>query len=133
MACFASASTSAFPHRTCLYAARRAITTAQQIRSSVVNASRSEAARLTLPRDFGKLDRDSLGWRGGKMPLRGYLVVPGLKGATGAMLRAPEGGAKKSRSVLCELCRDVFSKDDVLLWVARRAGQPGRKATQWGH
>lgn len=66
------------------------------------------------------------------MPLRGYLVVPGPKGVTGILLRAPEGGARKNRSVLCELCRDVFSKEDVLLWVARRAGQSGRNGNTVG-
>lgn len=109
--------------------------TPQQIRSSFINASRSEAAKLTLPKDFDSLDWESLdflGWRDAKMPLRGYLVVPGPKGLTGIMLRAPEGGARKNRSVLCELCRDVFSKEDVLLWVARRAGQPGRDGNTVG-
>lgn len=109
--------------------------TPQQIRSSFINASRSEAAKLTLPKDFDSLDWENLeflGWRDGKMPLRGYLVVPGPKGLTGIMLRAPEGGARKNRSVLCELCRDVFSKDDVLLWVARRAGQSGRAGNTVG-
>jgi hypothetical protein len=103
--------------------------TAQQIRSSFINASRSEAAKLNLPQDFDALEwasLDFLGWRDNKMPLRGYLVVPGPTGLTGIMLRAPEGGARKNRSVLCELCRDVFSKEDVLLWVAKRAGQSGR-------
>lgn len=110
--------------------------TPQQIRSSFVNASRSEAAKLNLPPNFGDLDWDNLdflGWRDPKMPLRGYLVVPaGPKGLTGVMLRAPEGGARKNRSVLCELCRDVFSKEDVLLWVARRAGQSGRDGNTVG-
>jgi hypothetical protein len=101
--------------------------THQQIRSSFVNASRSEAAKLNLPKDFG-----FLGWRDEKMPLRGYLVVPGPDGLTGIMLRAPEGGARKNRSVLCELCRDVFSKEDVLLWVAKRAGQSGRDGNTVG-
>ncbi len=109
--------------------------TPQQIRSSFVNASRSEAAKLTLPKDFDSLDWDSLdflGWRDEKMPLRGYLVVPDPKGLTGILLRAPEGGARKNRSVLCELCRDVFSKEDVLLWVARRAGPSGRNGNTVG-
>jgi hypothetical protein len=109
--------------------------TPQQIRSSFINASRSEAAKLNLPRDFDALDWDRLdflGWRDDKMPLRGYLVVPRPEGLTGIMLRAPEGGAKKRRSVLCELCRDVFSKEDVLLWVARRAGQSGRDGNTVG-
>jgi hypothetical protein len=34
--------------------------------------------------------------------------------------------------VLCELCRDVFSKEDVLLWVAKRAGQSGRDGNSVG-
>ncbi|MET3934375.1 FBP domain-containing protein [Arthrobacter sp. OAP107] len=109
--------------------------TPQQIRSSFINATRSEAARLTLPKNLGSQPWDSLdflGWRDEKMPLRGYLVVPGPKGVTGIMLRAPEGGAKKNRSVLCELCRDVFSKEDVLLWVAKRAGQSGRDGNTVG-
>ena len=109
--------------------------TPQQIRSSFVNASRSEAAKLTLPKNFDFLDWDNLeflGWRDEKMPLRGYLVVPGPKGITGVMLRAPEGGARKNRAVLCELCRDVHSKDDVLLWVAKRAGQSGRNGNTVG-
>jgi hypothetical protein len=109
--------------------------TAQQIRSSFINASRSEAAKLNLPKSFDTLDweaLDFLAWRDAKMPLRGYLVVQGPKGPTGIMLRAPEGGAKKNRSVLCELCRDVFSKDEVLLWVAKRAGPSGRNGNTLG-
>ena len=109
--------------------------TPQHIRSSFINASRSDAAKLTLPKDFDSLDwgsLDFLGWRDEKMPLRGYLVVPEAKGLTGIMLRAPEGGARKNRSVLCELCRDVFSKEDVLLWVAKRAGQAGRDGNTVG-
>jgi hypothetical protein len=81
--------------------------TPEQIRSSFINASRSEAAKLNLPKEFDALEWDSLdflGWRDHKMPLRGYLVVPGPGGLTGIMLRAPEGAAKKNRSVLCELC-----------------------------
>lgn len=107
----------------------------QQIRSSFVNASRSEAAKLNLPRHFDSLDWDNLeflGWRDEKMPQRGYLVVPHQGKLTGIMLRAPEGGSGKKRVVLCELCRDVFSKDDVYLWVAKRAGQSGRDGNTVG-
>ncbi|MDP9906953.1 MULTISPECIES: FBP domain-containing protein [Arthrobacter] len=109
--------------------------TAQQIRSSFINASRSEAAKLNLPKDFDSLDWDNLeflGWRDEKMPMRGYLVLPNDGSLTGIMLRAPEGGSGKKRSVLCELCRDVFSKDDVYLWVAKRAGQSGRDGNTVG-
>ncbi len=107
----------------------------REIRSSFINATRSEVAKLNLPQNFDTLDwenLDFLGWRDPKMPLRAYLVVPGEDGLTGLLLRAPEGGAKKNRSVLCEMCRDVFSKEDVLLWVAKRAGQSGRDGNTVG-
>lgn len=107
----------------------------REIRSSFINASRSETAKLNLPPDFDALDwgnLEFLGWRDEKMPLRAYLVVPTERGLTGVLLRAPDGGAKKNRSVLCEMCRDVFSKEDVLLWVAKRAGQAGRNGNTVG-
>ena len=110
--------------------------TVQQIRSSFINASRSEAARLTPPQDFDTLDWDRLdflGWRDPKMPLRGYIVFAADGGKpTSIMLRAPEGGARKNRSVLCELCRSVDASNDVYLWVARRAGQSGRNGNTVG-
>ncbi|WP_159708919.1 FBP domain-containing protein [Arthrobacter sp. 18067] len=109
--------------------------TAQQIRSSFVNASRSEAAKVNLPRNFDTLNWDSLeflGWRDEKMPQRGYLVVQHRGKLTGILLRAPEGGSGKRRVVLCELCRDVFSKDDVYLWVAKKAGQSGKDGNTVG-
>lgn len=109
--------------------------TAQQIRSSFINASRSEAAKLTLPKNFESIEWDSLeflGWRDEKMPQRGYLVLPVNGKPTGIMLRAPEGGSGKKRAVLCELCRDVFSKADVYLWVAKRAGQSGKDGNTVG-
>lgn len=105
------------------------------IRSSFINATRSETAKLTPPKNLEDLDwenLDVLGWRDPKMPLRGYLVLPTDRGPTGILLRAPESGARKNRSVLCELCRDVYSKEDVLLWVARRAGQSGRDGNSVG-
>ncbi|MHA7188672.1 FBP domain-containing protein [Arthrobacter sp. MDT2-16] len=107
----------------------------KDIRSSFINATRSETVKLTPPKNLDTLDwenLDFLGWRDEKMPLRGYLVVPGRQGPSGILLRAPEGGARKNRSVLCELCRDVYSKEDVLLWVARRSGQSGRDGNTVG-
>ncbi|MDP5226779.1 MULTISPECIES: FBP domain-containing protein [Arthrobacter] len=109
---------------------------AQKIRASFINASRSETSKLNLPKDFDSLDwenLDVLGWRDPKMPLRGYLVFPSGDGlVTSVLLRAPEGGARKNRSVLCELCRAVHAKNDVFLWVARRAGQSGRDGNTVG-
>lgn len=107
----------------------------KQIRSCFVNASRSEAAKLTLPANFADLDwdaLDSLGWRDPKMPMRGYLITRTADRLVGIMLRAPEGGSGKKRRVLCELCRDVYSEEDVYLWVSKRAGQSGRDGNSVG-
>jgi hypothetical protein len=107
----------------------------KQIRSCFVNASRSEAAKLTLPAGFASLDWDRLdflGWRDEKMPQRGYLVSQTGDRLVGLMLRAPDGGSGKNRKVLCDLCRDVFSEEDVYLWVAKRAGQSGRDGNTVG-
>lgn len=109
--------------------------TDKQIRSCFVNASRSEAAKLTLPARFATLDWDRLdflGWRDEKMPQRGYLVSQTGDRPVGLMLRAPDGGSGKNRKVLCDLCRDVFSEEDVYLWVAKRAGQSGRDGNTVG-
>ncbi len=107
----------------------------KQIRSCFVNASRSEAAKLTLPARFAGLDWDRLdflGWRDEKMPQRGYLVSNAGDRLVGLMLRAPDGGSGRNRKVLCDLCRDVFSEEDVFLWVAKRAGQSGRDGNTVG-
>ncbi|WP_104091253.1 FBP domain-containing protein [Arthrobacter sp. GMC3] len=107
----------------------------KQIRSCFVNASRSEAAKLTLPANFPTLDWESLdflGWRDAKMPMRGYLIIRIEQRLVGIMLRAPEGGSGKKRRVLCELCRDVYSEEDVYLWVSKRAGQSGRDGNSVG-
>lgn len=107
----------------------------KQIRSCFINASRSEAAKLTLPANFATLDWESLdflGWRDEKMPLRGYLVIRTAGKLVGILLRAPEGGSGQKRRVLCELCRDVYSEEDVYLWVSKRAGQSGRDGNSVG-
>lgn len=107
----------------------------KQIRCCFVNASRSEAAKLTLPSNFATLDwerLDYLGWRDEKMPQRGYLIMCSGDRLVGLMLRAPEGGSGRNRRVLCDLCRDVHCEADVYLWVAKRAGQSGRDGNTVG-
>lgn len=109
--------------------------TEKALRSAFINASRSEAAKATLPDDFADIaweDLDYFGWRDARMPQRGYILRWQENRLVGLMLRAPDGGSGKNRRVLCDLCRDVFSKDDVYLWVARRAGQSGRDGNTVG-
>lgn len=109
--------------------------TESEIRRSFINASRSETAALNLPQNFGSLDwdqLDQLGWRDHKMPKRGYLLAPFEGSVVGVLLRAPDTAAPKNRAVLCALCQDIMSKDEVFLFVARRAGASGRNGNSVG-
>lgn len=108
---------------------------ADDIRRSFVNTSRSEVKAINFPTDFDQLDweqLDYLGWRDAKMPQRGYLVFPDETGLIGIALRAPAGGSGKIRKIICDLCRDVRSETDVYLYVARKAGHAGRDGNTVG-
>ena len=106
----------------------------KQIRASFVNCSRREAAQLTLPLDLSELrwDRlDVLGWIDRKAPLRAYVVLPVDDALVGIALRSPEVTGKRRRAV-CAWCEDVYATDDVSMYVARRAGAPGRNGDTVG-
>lgn len=105
-----------------------------EIQNSFVNASRSETAKIILPKDLATLnwDRlDYLGWRDPKLPLRGYLIAIKDAQPIGVVLRAPDGTFKRTK-ILCELCRDVFSKLDVFMWVAKKPGAAGKRGDTSG-
>jgi hypothetical protein len=104
------------------------------IRASFVNCSRREAAQVTLPADLSELrwDRmDYLGWIDRKAPLRAYVVLPSDDALIGIALRSPEIAGKRRRAV-CAWCEDVYATDDVSMYVARRAGAPGRNGDTIG-
>ncbi|WP_263117954.1 FBP domain-containing protein [Cellulomonas sp. RIT-PI-Y] len=105
----------------------------QQIRTSFVNASRREAAHATLP-DLGSLDWDRLdylGWRDRRAPLSSYVVGEVDGELVGVLLRAAERTGKRRKAV-CGWCEDVVATEDVGLYVARRAGAPGRRGDTIG-
>lgn len=108
--------------------------TEKQIRASLVNASRREAADATLP-DLSDLpwDRlDYLGWQDRKAPLSAYVVLDVDGATTGVLLRAsaaPSSGVR--RSALCSWCQDVSSAR-ASLYVARRGGASGRDGNSLG-
>ena len=109
--------------------------TESAIRRSFINASRSETAALNLPQDFESIDwenLDQLGWRDHKMPKRGYLLAPFEGSVVGLLLRAPDTAAPRNRRVLCALCQDIQSEEEVFLFVAKRSGQSGRNGNTVG-
>ncbi|GIG28301.1 FBP domain-containing protein [Cellulomonas marina] len=109
--------------------------TEQQVRACFVNASRREAASATLP-DLTAQRWDALdllGWRDRKAPLLAYVVVPVDDEPVGVLLRAADPGTGRARRRgVCAWCADVVATEDVSLYVARRAGAPGRRGDTVG-
>ncbi|MPQ99555.1 FBP domain-containing protein [Modestobacter sp. I12A-02628] len=109
--------------------------TEKEIRRSFVNCSRSEAAGLTLPRDLDDVpweDREYLGWRDPKAPLRGYAVLWHDDGPVGIALRAAESSMSSRTAAMCLLCQSTLSGGEVSLFTARRSGPAGRNGDTVG-
>ena len=108
--------------------------TERQIRRSFVNCSRGEATALTLP-PLGAQpweDREFLGWRDPRAPLRGYAVLWREDEPVGIALRAAESRMSGRSSAMCLLCQSTQSAADVSLFTARRAGAAGRNGNTVG-
>ena len=109
--------------------------TEQLIRSSFVNCSRGEAKAITLPRDLAHTpwdEREYLGWRDPKAPLRGYAVLWRDDEPLGIALRAAESSMSRRRSAMCLLCQSTQPGGDVSLFTARLAGEAGRNGNTVG-
>ncbi|WP_091227070.1 FBP domain-containing protein [Microbacterium sp. 3J1] len=103
------------------------------LRASFINASRKEVSDITLPPGFDDIDFDSLdylGWTDPKMPRRAYVVVWIDDVATGVFLQRAE--QRVIARAQCSWCEDVTLRNDVQLYVARKAGPAGRKGDSVG-
>ncbi|MFB6810471.1 FBP domain-containing protein [Streptomyces sp. NPDC056387] len=111
--------------------------TEKQIRSSFVNCTKGEAARLRLPLDFAELpweDLDFLGWVDPGAPLRAHLVRRDADGTPlGITLRVP-GTSRTSalKSSVCQICLTGHAASGVSLLVAPLAGTRGREGNTVG-
>ncbi|MEO3974808.1 FBP domain-containing protein [Streptomyces sp. CAU 1734] len=107
-----------------------------QIRSSFVNCTKGEAARLKLPLDFAELpwgELDFLGWVDPGAPLRAHLVLPRADGPLGIALRVPAVGRTSAvKSSLCQLCLTGHASSGVTLFAAPLAGARGRAGNTVG-
>jgi hypothetical protein len=114
--------------------------TEQQLRASLVNATRSERQRMIVPdlasmteTDWDRLDY--LGWHDRKQPLSAYVVMTLDDAAdaepVGVLLRATERTGPR-RAAMCAWCEDVVETRDVQLFVAKRGGAAGRKGDTIG-
>ncbi|WP_370615593.1 FBP domain-containing protein [Mumia sp. Pv 4-285] len=107
--------------------------TESQIRASFVNASRRETTQAPLPPNIADLswdEHDFLGWTDPKAPRRAYAVIPTHDGVVGLLLRTTQPTSQ--RPAICTWCEDVKETDDVVLYVAKRAGSSGRNGNTVG-
>lgn len=105
----------------------------RDIRASFLNASRKEVSDLNLPLDFAEIDfdrRDFLGWVDPKLPRRAYVVTWVDDDPVGVLLQRAE--QRVLSRAQCSWCEDVTLRNDVQLFVARRAGAAGRKGDTVG-
>lgn len=103
------------------------------IRASFRNASRKEVSDLSLPTGFADLEFDRLdflGWIDPKLPRRAYVVAWIDDEPTGVILQRAE--QRVLARAQCSWCEDVTLRDDVQLFVARRAGAAGRRGDTVG-
>ncbi len=109
--------------------------TDKEIRRAFVNCSRNEAMAMTLP---GSLDdvpwdeREFLGWRDPRAPLRGYAVWWRDGRPLGIALRAADTSMSSRSAAMCLLCQSTQSGADVSLFTARRAREAGRNGNTVG-
>jgi hypothetical protein len=104
----------------------------QQLRSSFVNASQRERKELTLPDlAHARWDQlDYLGWRDRKQPAVGYVVAMIDGEPVGVLLRQADGRIRSRPQ--CSWCEDVHLPNDVVFFIAKRAGKAGRNGNTLG-
>ncbi|MEY9852875.1 hypothetical protein ABH923_002553 [Leifsonia sp. EB41] len=104
----------------------------QQLRSSFVNASQRERKELTLP-DLANTrwdDLDYLGWRDRRNPNQGYVIAEVDGELVGVLLRKADGGVRSRPQ--CSWCEDVHLPNEVVFFIAKRAGAAGRNGNTLG-
>ncbi|MFT4258347.1 FBP domain-containing protein [Microbacterium sp.] len=102
------------------------------IRASFINASRKEVSDLNLPASFADIDFDRLdylGWIDPRQPRRAYVTWRDDELVGVFLQRAEQRLATRAQ---CSWCDDVTLRNDVQLYVARKAGAAGRKGDTVG-
>lgn len=108
--------------------------TEAQIRSSFVNASKSEAERIPMPglHEMVWDEREYLGWHDARAPRRAYLTVWQDDRPVSLVLRAADRSIRRGISAMCSLCRMPQPGAQVALFTAPRSGDAGRNGDTVG-
>ncbi|WP_020658230.1 FBP domain-containing protein [Amycolatopsis benzoatilytica] len=106
------------------------------LRASFINASKGEAARMNLPRDFAETawsDLDFLGWHDPGARERAWLVAERDGQVVGLSLRvAPPGSRGFTARSMCSMCLTTRTGGGVTLMTARKTGAAGRRGNSVG-
>jgi hypothetical protein len=109
--------------------------TEADIRASLVNCTKGEAKRLSVPRDLADRpwpELDFLGWTDPAGPERAYLVTEHGDGLVGVALRRAATGARLVRRSMCSVCLTTHPAGGVALMTARKAGRRGQQGNSVG-
>ncbi|WP_375401505.1 FBP domain-containing protein [uncultured Amnibacterium sp.] len=108
--------------------------TEAQIRSSFVNATKSEAERVPMPglHEMVWEEREYLGWHDARAPRRAYLTVWQDDRPVSLVLRAAERSSRRGISAMCSLCQMPQPGAQVTLFTAPRPGDAGRNGDTVG-
>ncbi|MCI2958668.1 FBP domain-containing protein [Agromyces atrinae] len=107
--------------------------TLDDLRSSFINTSLRERQSITPPSDVDSIDWDGLdfiAWRDRKLADVGYVVVEIDGVPTGALLRRASGQVRSRPQ--CSWCEDIHLPNDVIMFIAKRAGRAGRMGNTIG-
>ncbi|KAA2250936.1 FBP domain-containing protein [Solihabitans fulvus] len=109
--------------------------TSEEIRKSFVNCTKSEVRSMVLPNEFDRTkwdELDFLGWRDGKAPNRGYVVLERDDTVLGIGLAANVSSRSRLKKNMCAFCVTTQDLASISLFAARRAGTPGRQGNTVG-
>jgi hypothetical protein len=108
--------------------------TEADIRSSLANATDSEAERIPMPglHEVVWEDREFLGWRDTRNPRRGYIAYWRDDEPVCIELRESEAGMARGIAAMCSLCHTPQPGHQVSLFTAPRAGEAGRDGNTVG-
>lgn len=106
----------------------------EQIRDAIVNVDDEERPDIPLPGLHETIweEREFLGWRDPQRPHRGYLVFWEDDTPRGVCVRAAETPMPAGRPAMCSLCHTQQPAPQVSLFVAPKAGAPGKKGDTVG-
>lgn len=103
--------------------------TADDIRSSFVNATADQLERLPIPGLHEAIweEREFLGWRDTQAARLGYIVHWEGDRPVGVVVRAAPGGLRPGIAAMCSLCHSSQPATQVRMFSAPKAGEAGAR------